>query len=106
MKRHVLVQGFKITSVLQVNKLLGTMMFQSQVPLHIGLKGSLQQIILIPSSALQHKMPFEVLYNRKSDYSYLRVFVNACCPCLRPYSAHKFEPRSLQCIFSWLQRGL
>lgn len=44
-------------------------------------------------------MPFEVLYNMKSDYSYLRVFGHASCPCLRPYSAHKFEPRTLQCIF-------
>lgn len=29
----------------------------------------------------------------------LRVFGSACYPCLRHYTKHKFDPRSLTCIF-------
>lgn len=54
---------------------------------------------LLPSASLKTLTPFEVLNNKKPDYSYLRVFGSACYPCLRPYAAHKFEPRSLQCVF-------
>ena len=79
-----------------------SMMFQSQVPLHHWVEGFFTAnhvINILLSSALQHKTPFEVLHNKEPYYSYLRVFGSACYPCLRPYATHKFEPRSLQCVF-------
>lgn len=54
---------------------------------------------LLPSSVLDSHSPFEVLFNQKPDYSMLRVFGSVCYPCLRPLASHKFDPRSLQCIF-------
>lgn len=79
-----------------------SMMFQSQVPLHHWVEGfftATHLINMLHSSSLKNKTPHEVLHNQKPDYSYLRVFGSACYPCLRSYSAHKFEPRSLQCVF-------
>lgn len=79
-----------------------SMMFQSQVPLQYWVESFFtgnHLINILPSSAIQFKTPYEVLHKKKPDYSYLRVFGSACYPCLRPYSAHKMEPRSLQCVF-------
>lgn len=50
-------------------------------------------------AALNFKTPFELVFQKKHDYTAFRVFGSACYPCLRPYTTHKFEPRSLQCVF-------
>ena len=55
---------------------------------------------LLPSSTLpNNKSPYEVLFNRKPEYSALRIFGSACYPSLRPYTANKLDPKSLQCVF-------
>lgn len=54
---------------------------------------------LLPSAPLQYKSPFKLLHKQKPEYSFLRVFGTACYPCLWPYTNHKFDPRSLQCVF-------
>ena len=48
---------------------------------------------------LQHKSPYEVLFNIKPDYNLLRTFGCLCYPYLRPYVPHKLSARSKQCIF-------
>ena len=48
---------------------------------------------------LQHKSPYEVLFNVKPDYTLLRTFGCLCYPYLRSYSPHKLSTRSEQCIF-------
>ena len=40
-----------------------------------------------------------MLVKQKPDYTHLRVFGSGCYPCLRPITEHKFEPRSLLCVF-------
>lgn len=55
---------------------------------------------LLPSSTLaDNKSPYEVLFNRKPEYSALRAFRSACYPSLRPYASNKFDLKSLQCVF-------
>jgi hypothetical protein len=53
----------------------------------------------LPTKLLQHKTPFEVLFQSLPDYSSLRVFGCACWPNLRPYNSNKLMPRSKECIF-------
>jgi transposase InsO family protein len=48
----------------------------------------------MPTSSLQNKSPFEVLFKKSPDYSFLRVFGSACWPNLRPYNSNKLQPRS------------
>lgn len=78
-----------------------SMMFQGHLPLQHWVEAfsTASHIInLLPSSVLNNKSSFEVLHKKKPDYNILRVFGSACYPCLRPVGAHKFEPKSLQCV--------
>jgi hypothetical protein len=38
----------------------------------------------LPTPTLQHKSPFQKLFNRSPDYKFLRIFCCACFPNLRP----------------------
>jgi hypothetical protein len=53
----------------------------------------------LPTQNLQHKSPFEKLFQSPPDYLFLKTFGCACWPNLRPYNSHKLQPRSLQCVF-------
>ncbi|KAE8667725.1 hypothetical protein F3Y22_tig00112383pilonHSYRG00494 [Hibiscus syriacus] len=53
----------------------------------------------LPTSILQDRSPYEMLYTKKPDYNYLRVFGCCCFPHLRPYNNHKLSYRSSQCVF-------
>jgi hypothetical protein len=53
----------------------------------------------LPTAVLKNKTPFQVLLNKILDYSMLRIFGCACYPLLRPYTSHKLQFRSKQCIF-------
>ena len=77
-----------------------SMMFHSNTPLHYWVEAFFTAnyiVNLLPSQT--KKSPHERLFQNKPDYSMLRVFGSACYPCLRPVSQHKFDPRSLQCVF-------
>lgn len=79
-----------------------SMLYQSFTPLKYWVEAFYSANFisnLIPSAALDQKSPFEILFKKTPDYYFLRVFGSACYPCLRPYAHHKFEPRSLQCVF-------
>ncbi|CAB78643.1 reverse transcriptase like protein [Arabidopsis thaliana] len=55
---------------------------------------------LLPHTALTDaKSPFELLNKKKPDYQALRIFGCACFPTLRDYAQHKFDPKSLKCVF-------
>lgn len=79
-----------------------SMLFHSQVPLQYWVESFFTANYLsnlLPAAALNFKTPYQMLHQQEPDYTSLRVFGCACYPCLRPYTAHKFEPRSLQCVF-------
>jgi len=48
---------------------------------------------------LANRTPFEVLFNRTPDYSFLKPFGYACFPNFMTSSANKLHPRSVQCVF-------
>lgn len=53
----------------------------------------------IPSKLLNYVSPFEVLFNKTPNYSFLKVFGCACYPYLGPYKKDKLSPKSTKCIF-------
>jgi hypothetical protein len=53
----------------------------------------------LPTTVLKNKSPLEVLFHKSPDYSLLKVFGCLCWPCLRPYTSHKHDFRSLPCVF-------
>ena len=53
----------------------------------------------LPITVFGHMSPYEPLYQRLPSYSSLRVFGCACFPLLRPYNDHKWQPRSVECVF-------
>ncbi|KAJ0853298.1 putative RNA-directed DNA polymerase [Helianthus annuus] len=53
----------------------------------------------LPSTILQGKSPFELLYHQVPQYSLFRPFGCRVFPCLRDYALHKLTPRSIACIF-------
>lgn len=79
-----------------------SMMFQCHLPLNLWVEAFATASYisnLLPSSALNNRSPYEMLFKEKPSYRALRVFGSACYPCLRPLQANKFDPKSLQCVF-------
>lgn len=79
------------------------MMFQSHIPQKHWVEAFVTAnflINLLPSTVnTSTKSPFEVLHKKRPEYSSLRTFGCACYPTLRDYSASKFDPKSLLCVF-------
>lgn len=78
------------------------MLFQSNTPLIYWVEAFFTAnylINLLPSTVLHSNSPHEVLLKTKPIYTALRTFGSACFPYLRPYTSHKFDPRSLSCVF-------
>lgn len=53
----------------------------------------------MPSTVSNSKSPFECIYAKPPDYSFLKVFGCLCYPLLRPYNSHKVDFRSSPCLF-------
>lgn len=78
------------------------LLHQSSIPLKYWFDALATTVFLInrmPSSSLSHKTPFEVLFHAIPDYSIFKVFGCQCFPWLKPYTAHKLQPRSIPCVF-------
>ena len=54
----------------------------------------------LPTAVVEKKLsPFEVLYGRKPDYKFIKVFGCACFPYLQPYNKHKLAFKTSKCLF-------
>ncbi|KAD4889465.1 hypothetical protein E3N88_21538 [Mikania micrantha] len=79
-----------------------TLLAQSNVPhrfWHFAFETAVYLINRMPSRTNSHTSPFEHLFKRKPDLSFLRVFGCQCYPHLRSYNTHKMDFRSTSCIF-------
>ncbi|KAD6454826.1 hypothetical protein E3N88_09532 [Mikania micrantha] len=79
-----------------------TLMSQACVPQrfwHYAFETAVYLINRMPSRTNLTLSPFEHLFKRPADLSFLRVFGCQCFPFLRPYNPHKMDFRSTPCIF-------
>ena len=56
-------------------------------------------INVLPTSVLHNSSPYQLLFNKKPDYSIYKIFGCACYPLLRPYNKHKMNLHSSLCGF-------
>ena len=75
------------------------------------MKHSFTAVFLInrlPSKILSNRSPFEQLYGKPPDYTFLRTFGCAIWPNLRPFNSTKLQFHSKKCVFlgySYLHKG-
>ena len=77
-------------------------MFQSYLLLHLWGHYVLAAIYLInriPTSALSHQTPFEILFGHVLSYSHLKVFGCLCFTSTLSNNKTKFAPRAKKCVF-------
>jgi histone deacetylase 1/2 len=79
-----------------------TLLAQANMPLKFWDHAFLTTTYLInrlPSSTLENKSPYFLLNSQIPDYKFLKNFGCVCFPFLRPYSEHKMNFHSKECIF-------
>ncbi|KAK9051887.1 hypothetical protein SSX86_028515 [Deinandra increscens subsp. villosa] len=79
-----------------------TLLSQSHVPRrfwHFAFDTAVYLINRMPSRTNSSTSPFQHLFKRTPDYTFLRVFGSQCFPHLRPYNQHKMDFRSAPCVF-------
>ena len=78
------------------------LLFNASMPLHYWADAFSIATYLInrmPMRFLNFSSPWQQLFGNSPNYMTLKVFGCACYPWLRPYSKHKLEPRTTQCVF-------
>jgi len=68
----------------------------AKLPLHYWSHAFQTAVYLInrlPTTILNHKSPYEALFNQVPNYSKLKPFGCLCYPWLRPYTTSKLQPR-------------
>lgn len=53
----------------------------------------------MPTKTISNISPWQSLFNRTPNYSFLNVFRRSFYPWLRPYTRNKLEFRSIKCVF-------
>lgn len=79
-----------------------TLLAQAQMPLSFwwgAFHTSAYIISRLPSSPLQNKSPYQVLFNEILDYSKLHPFGCSIFPCLTHYNNKKLQFYSQKCLF-------
>ncbi|KAJ9548514.1 hypothetical protein OSB04_021057 [Centaurea solstitialis] len=78
------------------------LMAQAHIPQrfwHFAFETAVYLINRMPSRISNKRSPYQHLFNRVPDYTFLRVFGCLCFPHLRPYNPHKMDFRSTPCVF-------
>ncbi|KAK9079893.1 hypothetical protein SSX86_001566 [Deinandra increscens subsp. villosa] len=79
-----------------------TLLAQSHVPRrfwHFAFDTAVYLINRMPMRSTSSISPFQHIFNRPPDYTFLRVFGSQCSPHLRPYNQNKMDFRSTACVF-------
>ena len=66
-----------------------TFLSQAKLPFHYWDHAFVSSIYLInrlPSYAINNEVPYQKLFNKQPDYSFMKVFGCSCFPWLRPYN--------------------
>lgn len=53
---------------------------------------------ILPSSTINFRTLFELLFGKSPTYDHLRVFGCSCYPNIRDYFSHKLSPLSKHCV--------
>jgi histone deacetylase 1/2 len=53
----------------------------------------------LPSSAIKHKSPHELVFGSSPSLDFLRVFGCSCYPLLSPFGRSKLDYKSVRCVF-------
>ena len=79
-----------------------TLLSQASMPLSYWDHAFHTEVYLInrlPSAYHKNTIPYEMIFNKYPDYSFLKVFGCMCFPHLRPFNKHKLDFRSSPCTF-------
>ncbi|KAL3569683.1 hypothetical protein D5086_029573 [Populus alba] len=79
-----------------------TMLFHSGAPLFLWIEAFTMAVYLmncLPSSTLNFETPYFALHGTHPNYSLLRAFGSKCFPYTWDIRKHKFDPKTLPCIF-------
>ena len=79
-----------------------SLLAQAQFPFKFWFDVFVSVVFLInclPTQTLNHKSPFECLFQKVPDYTFLKVFGCACYPFLGLYNTHKLQFRTSKCLF-------
>lgn len=87
--RHIVETGLTLLSTSSMPKEYWTYAFTAAV--------YLINRLLSPTISMQS--PYQKLFGEPPNYEKLRVFGCKCFPWLRPYTKHKLQPRSTECVF-------
>ncbi|KAM2961779.1 hypothetical protein FF1_031321 [Malus domestica] len=79
-----------------------TLLTEAAVPLQFWNYACNHAVFLInrmPCKVLGMKSPYQILFKQDPVLHTLKIFGSAVYPFLRPYTKHKLQPRSKQCVF-------
>ncbi|PKU72052.1 Retrovirus-related Pol polyprotein from transposon TNT 1-94 [Dendrobium catenatum] len=79
-----------------------SLLFHANLPTHFWFEALLTAVHTInwlPSKNSRNKSPFKLLHNSPPDYAHLKVFGCLCYPWIPTQLQHKFQPRSIPCLF-------
>ncbi|KAJ0640006.1 putative RNA-directed DNA polymerase [Helianthus annuus] len=97
---HLNKMGGSNATIATLSKLAWLCYFKENYHPHIDAFSSAVYIInRLPSSLLDGKSPFELLYHTVPNYALFKAFGCRVFPCLRDYTPHKLAPCSLPCLF-------
>ena len=85
-----------------------SLIFQSKIPKvfwNYAISHSVYLINRLPSSVIQNKSPYEMLYKTVPNFQNLRIFGCICFASTIENNRNKLDPRAKKCIFLGLKNG-